>query len=486
MFCRTCGQWNEDYSTYCSNDGTLLHGNKKKINLVRGNMKFCKNCGNTINSYHLYCSNCGISTYEERKKNLNFKPEIPVSTKEAVRTNVLGKPYVKSSIVYSLIGFGIVLLISLIISGKINSALQETLAYEIGLPMNIKLINPLDLILLLNLSSLKLSFSVMAYGGASATVVGMPFIILLIPIIVFFVLGIFKGRKDSQKDSQINLINTLLIGFFYSLILAIIALFHKGNINLPIPYTGELVSMTKSYLFFATFLNGVLISTLSLLLGYGLYSKLGKKDSITNNYRYLFDGLFLFFIIGLTTAIVAGLFFKFDIAKNSYPTVGMTKNIGDKFGELVLIGQMGIYAFLMTNLGVFNMSIDHETEKLSLLKNMDFIKDSFGNNGAIFLYIVLLIPIVLFFIYGKRAKKNSNLKNIILTTLAYSVGIMILSHLTHVKIIGTGSVKLTEDFLNSNAIMGFSLISSFLGSLLLSTLSAFAGFFLGKGGVPSE
>ncbi len=38
MFCRTCGESNDDYSIYCCKDGTMLHTNSEKNKFNKGGM----------------------------------------------------------------------------------------------------------------------------------------------------------------------------------------------------------------------------------------------------------------------------------------------------------------------------------------------------------------------------------------------------------------------------------------------------------------
>lgn len=466
MYCRTCGQANADYSIYCSNDGTLLHSNKKNTSLTRSNVSFCKDCGETIKSYDLYCTNCGISLFEEKRRKTLFQGPVKNIPKTI---NMEGKKNIKSPIFYSLIGFGIIFLISLIVSGIINSAIQKELSYDLGIATNIKLVNPFDLILLLNLSNLKLTASLGSYGFSTATLGGVPFVFLLIPFSIFFILGIFQGKKDHHNSQQFQFINPLLTGLFYGLIICIISLFHKGKIDIPIPYLGGIVNMTKNYIFLTSLINGSLMSILSLLLGYGAYAKLSKKENIIQNFSWLFDGLFLFLISVVSIVIASTLFIKF----------GLDEDTGSKVGDFVLFSQSSIYAFLIIHLGSFGFSQDFIDEKISLLKKVNPNHFPFGNKALIFLYLAILLPIVLFFLYGRKSKNIGN-KKIIYTTLTYSLIVGILAYLTHINLAGSGSAEVLDEFFNSNISMGVKFLSPFLGSFVLSTLATMAGFLLGK------
>ena len=127
-------------------------------------------------------------------------------------------------------------------------------------------------------------------------------------------------------------------------------------------------------------------------------------------------------------------------------------------------------------------------EKVSLFKNLEYIESSLGQETIVFLFLMVLVPFILFFTDGRKSKKTGN-QSFILTTTTYSIIMGILAYITHVKLIGTGSMGFLDGILDGNVNMGFSVLFAIIGSLIISTLSTFAGNFLakeGQGQVPSN
>lgn len=467
MFCRTCGQKNKDYSIYCSKDGTMLHTFNAKVNLIRDDAKFCGNCGNPIKSYDLYCKNCGVSLFKESKKTTIFQKPVTRIPKQVS----IGKTDIKTPIINSLIAFGIVFIFCLVVSSAINSSIREVLADELGIYIDVKIFNPLDLSLLFNLSSLKLSMGVNSdYGSYSyaANIAGRFFLFLLVPFIIFFILGIINGKKDVQEGKEFNYKNYLLTGLFYGLILSIVSLLSRNTVSTPGFDFGEIISLNKRFSFFNTFINGGLISILSSLMGYGVYARASKKEFITGNFKWMFDGLFIFFVSGIIISVVSSIFLSF--------VPDIESGIG--FLDLTLFSQFGIYAFLLMNFGSLTVVENNFVDKISLLWNLDFVKDNFESGELVLLYIPILLPIVLFFIYGRRAKKASS-STMIYTILTYSIAMAMLAYLTNIKITGW-EVSMLDGSLDYNIGIGISFISSLIGSFILSGISVAIGYLLSK------
>lgn len=478
MFCRHCGQENNDSSIYCSNDGALLYKEKIKVNLIRDKIRFCKDCGKAIESYELYCTDCGVSLYEKREKATTIEiPNIKETKLFKERGNIIPKLNIKSSAIYSIIGFGIIFLLSIMVSTAINTTIQEQIMNEFYIPTDINLLSYLDVALILNVANLKLTMLADFYNLGTATLSGAPFAFILVPFIIFFLLGMNLGKKNNKLGETISMQGTLLTGLFYGLILALLALVNSAETSFYIPYLEESIALQKKYSFFTSLINGTLISTISLLLGYGVYWKLSKRDSLIGSFKWLFEALIIFLTSSVLVNIAAGLFIKFILKED-------TSNV---FLDFALFSQMGIYAFLMINLGSFSFMQDYDGETLSLFKNMEFLKSGLDDKAPIFLYGVILLPIILFYLYGKRSKENGN-KNILYTTITYSIVIGILAYLTHGKLVGIGLEGILDDMLGTNLNLGFRVIYSIIGSLVLSTVSTLAGYLLSeetKKGVPN-
>lgn len=472
MFCRACGEDNTEHSIYCVNDGVLLINKTRTINLRKDNTSFCKDCGQASQSYDIYCSNCGQSLYEKTKQSSIKEVSNLISSKKiAIDKNIAGKFNIKRPLIQSFSAFGIIFLIGLIISSGINMVIQEGLASVFDLPVNIKLVNFLDIGLLLNIVNLKFSLLSEYYNIGSATLTGVPFLFVLIPFLVFFIMGIRRGKINKSLGEAIDLKEFIFTALFYGIILSIISLMASIDRSTYIPYIGEQISFQKKYILSTAFFNGTLISSLSLLLGYGLYWKISKDDSLVGNFKYLFDASFIF-LSGLVVVSLAVLvYFK----------IFLNDNLLNNFGDFFIIGQFGIYTFLMINFGSFTLAEDFFGDQVSLFKNISEIKYTFGNGSVVFLYMAILIPFILFFIYGNKAKKDGK-NNIIYTSIVYSLLVGILAYLSFGKLMGTGSEGILDEIFSTRVSIGFKFIYSIIGSFILSIGSALAGYFLSKDG----
>jgi len=363
-------------------------------------------------------------------------------------------------------------LISLILSGCINSFIQEELISEMQDFINIKLINPLDISLLLNLANVKFSMEAGNFPVTTLTLAGIPFLFLLIPFIIFFIMGIVKARNNHKRNEGLNITNIIITGLIYGGLLSVISLLNRGSLEIPVPFEG-MVSMNKNFLFFKSFFNGSLISILSLLLGYGSYSKIvefNKDKKTLSEFPWLFNGVFFFLISIVTIIIASSLFIKF----------GMEEEIESGFLGLLYIGQFSIYAFLISHLGTISISDDYNEISLSLLEKLGFQSTPYDDNLIIFLYAMLLIPVIIFFIHAIKSK-NIDIKKIIKTTLTYSMFVGIIAYLTHIKLTGTGFAELLEEIMAGDVILGASFISVFISSFIITTLASVAGFLFRNG-----
>lgn len=476
MFCKNCGKSNEKHSLYCSDDGTFLHNKKSSISLRRGDIKFCKSCGQSIQSSHLYCPNCGHSLFEHQKKDLNTTTSNIKKTKIFSKKKDIGLGFnFKDVVKPSLIGFGILFVISAILVFVVNSSIEEGIVNEFAISMDVKLLNPMDLFLFFNSASFTLSTLNSPYEMGSLSLSGMPILFILVPFLIFFIMGVYFAKTNKKLEKSIDLKRILFIGVLYGAIISFISIINRGDISLSIPYLGQRITFKRNFSAPTGFINGTLICVFSLLIGYAVYWKFSKKDTVIGNYRSLFDGLSMFFNCILFVSIATMIFL----------TLILKKDLSNEYSNLFLLGQLGVYALLIThftNLRIVKGALgEFSEEKISLLTNVEYIKNDIGNEALIFLYMVVLVVYVSFFIYGKNVKKRGD-RNIIYTTLTYSILMGILAYMTHIKLIGTGSLELfgqVADF-TGNISVGCSVISTIISSFILSTLSSLAGYFLAK------
>ena len=474
MFCRHCGEDNKDYHNYCSKDGAPLYKNNKKVNLTKTKAKFCKECGQATESYDIYCTGCGNSLFEKKKKETFI--EMPV-IKETINFNdvKISKQSLdlKSSLISGAIGFGIIMILSIIGSTLMNAAMKDAMGYMGGFAMDLKIFKIWDFALLFNGTNLKLVMSALSdYMGMSATaaIAGTPLILLLVPFIIFFLMGINKGNKNNKSGKSFDLTGALVMGLSYGLMLAVIALIGSLKMEAFLPGMDG-ISLQKKYNFLTALINGTLISSISFMIGYAVYWKKSKNNNLVAGFEWLFQGLFMFIVIAFSVNLFTGMYAKFIVKSN----------LDNLFADFVVMSQMGIYGFLLVNLGSFTMAEAYTSDSLSIFKNTEALKNIFDGKVVFFLYLGVLLIMVFFFLYGKRSKEKGS-KNILLTTIVYSLTVGILAYLTYLKLngynSGMGYMGMFDEIFSENIGMGFKFIYPLIGSFVLSTSSMFAGYLL--------
>lgn len=474
MFCRDCGEDNKDYHNYCSRDGASLYKNNKKINLTKTKARFCKECGQDTKSYDIYCTECGTSLFEKKKKESFIEmPDIKEGIRFTESKGAKEALNLKSSLISSVTGFGIIMLLSILASTFMNFVIKDELRQGIGFAMDIKIFKIWDFALLFNATNLKFIISSLGgLGGMSGTsaVAGTPLILLLIPFIIFFFIGIYRGKINNKLGKGFDLKGALVMGLSYGLMLTLIALIGSLKMEVFIPGMDG-ISLQKRYLIITALINGTLISLISFMIGYAVYWKTSKNNNLVAGFEWLFQGLFMFLIIAVTVNLITGIFIKF-IAKAS------SSNL---FANFVMMSQMGIYAFLLANLGSFTLAEDYIADSLSIFKNTDAIKNMFGGKAIFFLYLGILLIIAVFFLYGKKSKEKGS-KNILFTTIVYSLVVGVIAYLTYLKLngynSGMGYMGMFDELFDMSIGMGFKFIYPLIGSFVLSTCSMFAGYLL--------
>ena len=227
------------YLNYSTSDGSSIDNLlKHKISLKT--KKICNHCG-IENKEGLYCKACGESLDEvnnvEKLKILN---NIDVNIKPILLTSIT------SVGILFLISLGLKLLMSL------------------GLGEFINFINPLQIILGVNLGTINLNASSMMNSASVSIHLG----ILLIGLIPLFALLLSNLIFIKNKNSKDVLYNSLGVGISYGLILAIISIFssttssvsHMMNYGIVISYGYKVLEL---------FVNGFILGFISTcLIGY--------------------------------------------------------------------------------------------------------------------------------------------------------------------------------------------------------------------------
>ncbi|WP_010676977.1 zinc ribbon domain-containing protein [Bacillus timonensis] len=492
MFCKNCGTKNSDGALYCSNDGVVLSQVSERVRLSRDSEKYCQHCGheNTVGGY--YCVSCGHS-FEKIVEKEDDKLLVSESTAPQMSGNVQSEKGLiasltdKSTLIHSLkfVGMSIVILsiISFGISSAANILAREAISNELGffgdLLGDIKLVTFTDVLMISHLLGLNFNIAAMGFEGSIQTSSGL-FLLLIIPAVVFIVMGIFMQRKYPESSMIDRLTRSLTFSIPYAIILGLFSLFAGSSLEMkdPTGFTeGTALVLTSDYSFFESIFNAFIISF--IFTSIGAMIRLSKEQRMFN-YRYglSISRAILHSIVGLTLAMVVG-----------FSVISLNENIPTDNGEGVILGtQVGAYMWNVSQFETLKLSMENYGEEItasySLLGgaeasmagadpedeeefNEEFkeeVKEELGGFGLAS-WLLVIIVLGLHFWAGKQLIKSSQ-GNILYELGAYAVTFGLANALI------VGLAKLSAEIYMDEEIV-FSLGFSSIGVFLISTILAF-------------
>lgn len=485
MFCENCGTENKDYSTYCINDGSKLRENNININMTKQKLKYCSECGSDMNDFSTYCSGCGESTFtiakaSEKNTNTSFKKlsvdKIPKKISSTIANNI----DLKRILSLGVIGFISVFIMGLIFSSFVNNVIAKDFG---AIFAKSKLISVKDMTLLFN--SLKFDLSLFVNGSeAIASFEFGTMLLLIVPFIVFTIIGIVSYNFDMKKNSKFNILNLLLPGLIYGVFLFLLSLIGRSSLEIPFWGFGMNIELVKVFGAFSILLRGVLISGISMMFGYGLYSKIKKNKGIIYNYDSIFNGIFNF-IIALTLIFVL---VNISISIYAIDDLGINSFLDTEGAGYTILAALFAtpYIFLFSNFSSLRMLevTENINENFSIFKFDDgFYSNMFVDFQPI-VYIGVLIIFAVLFIEGRKIKQNhgEDIKGVIYTSATYTLCMAVLSYLISISISVDGPnlylIEYFERFDYLSLTFGFKIVSVILGSFLLALLSTFSGYLL--------
>lgn len=419
--------------------------------------------------------------YKNYKKKEKDITSMQNASKDSIANNSRGLMGInlKPSLAYAVLGVSIISLISFIISVTLNNFITEKIIGGFFMAGEVKIFNPLDLLLLFNFTGLGIDASILdRLNLMSMTLSGAPIVILLIPFAIFSTFGMHMAKSDNKSDKSVSLKNILLTGLFYGAILFIISIVYKSNINIDMPFGMGSVVLQKDFMPLSALLKGIFASTIPLLFGYMIYWKFSKKVELVGKYTFLFNSVFIITISILLLFMATWIFTKMGLDLDSI--FGFDLGMLEKLPAVIKLAQLAVYLFLFINFGVIGGEGNLIGEKISLFTNIDYIKSELGFIGLIFIFLLTIIPITAFFIHGRRSNKENN-KNFIFTIIVYSVLVGILAYMSSIKMLSSGESGLLSRFikiLDEDVVLGFGVLSSIIGSFVLAMISSLAGYFL--------
>jgi len=491
MFCQECGQKNNDYSLYCSNDGELLQDINVEFTLEHKEGNHCSECGSSLDYVDNFCTNCGQVRYKIADRKLKEKED----KEEIIESEKLNKNNLLGFLKTSSIGFGVIFVVSGIISLLFKSEIKRILQLEggleyyeimkrgLGIPNIISLIHGFSAKVSMeagigdisgNQEVFKMSIGLMSF--------------LLLPIIIFAIIGFIKDKEDKPLKIE----SMVFISVIYGIIISLSSLFIKVSAVDLAQLADEIIPFGGFTLEMVDLGVKTKISKLILILRSSTLSFIGLNIGVfIKNFRSKkseeVEDLLEKDVMNSTGMLLIGIIFTilitfFVIESDIYSDFFDQDDGGFFISLIVYLGvflQTAINTFFLSNGGVFVSNLDFQGTKLSIL---DLSEDAlyysvWDPDRKIFLYIGFLFIIFLFFLYGRRykKKKDGNLLKLFIIPLYYAIFLGALAYLTSINIETT--IAMMRDEIPS-VFRGFTILSTFARGFIVAALGSMIGFFL--------
>lgn len=422
------------YLNYSTQDGKILE-NISVDKMILNQKSVCNFC-KTENNKRTYCKQCGKSLYEvgDLEKVQNIKA-FNINTKPILLTSI------SSALVIFLISLGIKIL----------------MYFNFGELINI--INPLHIMLGINLATINLNTSTIMNSGTLTIHLGI-IIIALIPLIV---LSLFNTIFIKNKNIQDILYNSIGVATAYGLILVIISIFSStsSSIYQRMNYG---ISVTYRYNIFEIFLNGFILGFISTYLtsykkrylGQNIYLDILKK--VINSILILY--VVIFIIILIISIVDNSYLYEFDLYKYNV-------NI------IFILSQLSLYILTFANI-VPTIIGNNELSILNII-NGDLLFDT-----KLMLIAIILVSLLVLILTGynlKKKFKNTSANVVLIFSSFYSIIITILSAFSVIYIGGNISLLQMNSY-TENIFVGSSIFTTFIISFIYSYIILKIGYML--------
>ena len=422
------------YLNYSTEDGKNVQ-DILRDKLTLKEQSICGNCG-IENNEGLYCKSCGksLEEVEHLDKGQNIK-DFKVDIKPILLTSVT------SVAILFLISLGLKLLMSFNLGELIN------------------FINPLHIILGINLGTINLNVSTMMNSGSVSMHLG----VLVIALIPLLVLSLSNGIFIKNKNAQDILYNSVGVGITYGLVLVIISIFSStsSSISQMMNYG---IAVAYRYKILELFLNGFILGFISTYLtgykkkysGQNIYLDILKKA--INSILILYV---VIFIILLGISIVDNSYL-YDLGLYNY-----SRN------TTFILSQLSSYILAFANIVPTTIG----SNKLSILSiiNGDLLFDT----KLMLIAIIFLSLLVLILTgYNLRKKfKNSSYNIVLIFSICYSIIVTVLSSFSVIYIGGNISLLQMNTY-PGNTFMGSGILTTLIISFIYSYIIIKIGYTL--------
>ncbi|MGG1397299.1 zinc ribbon domain-containing protein [Bacillus salipaludis] len=531
MYCKTCGAENHPSANYCINDGVLLRNNQVKYRKKEGNSAFCSSCGEKTSSSMNYCQNCGenLIQFEQEK---GIIPKITMEKNREVRARQINLPSfhlgnVTKVIIPTLVAIIIMLALSFsmmkstekVFTSLLNDEMPGYDFYkmideigsssDIDLPKPGKLIGVTDILMLSNLQNPEVTF----HGSGEVDLFGKDasmdiqakngfMLYLFLPFIGLFIAGIMAGRKTRGISLSNRLSDALGIAILYAVFCTIVSLF--AGFSYDVKVLGLSLEINTHYSFIKTllmtFLFGFIFSSLGILFSTNFRKITGQLsemvpfgEAIHQAIAVPIRGIFILFV----------LWFIFITSKISELKEQLGYELEGTPLEAFLNKSYGLICSLSLQLGTYMWNLLHFSSLtfkghegsdggsfayhiLSGIKSGGDVTDSdtqmiqefiTSSDIGLYLKIGLVLPIILLIWAGFRmSQKEDLIKNLAVFSGVYAVIMMGIAAFSDVGF----SFAAKDDPETMSMMLGFSPISTLIGSFIFSFIFAYIGSWIAK------
>ncbi|MEG2195696.1 MAG: zinc ribbon domain-containing protein, partial [Terrisporobacter sp.] len=397
---------NDEYNNYSKFDGVMTGNLKNKSFTIRKlESEKCPNCNSEIEDKYMYCKDCGFNLekiYTEDKSINNVK--------EGKFKRIATYLNIKNNFKISVVSIIILFIASILLKRVVCSYIPEAA----------DIVNPIHILLGLNLGSLNIySSTMMGLGGLELK---LGFIALLVlPLIALAISNLIFNKKVTKSSDSV-LRNSLGVGISYGLILGILALISKTKVN----YSYEMMQygyiVQFSYSMLAMIVKGFIIG---FILTYILLYKKEYEDE--NMYLGIFKRALNMLLIGYF-ATLAILFVLTMVDKSYLYNLGISTNL-DKPGMGSILTQLAAYIWSFGNF----IPVTIGSKGLSLL---NIIKPDLYLTTSLMLIAMFFLSALVIIVSACKLEakygKEKGIKPVVLLSIFYAILTGALSILTTV------------------------------------------------------
>lgn len=420
------------------------------ITIRKEKLERCPKCEDMIEERYTYCKSCGFNL---ETVSIKYKKE-SVAEKFGYKSiiNYLNMP----KTLYTSLTATIILLIVSILGKDIVSNYISNIG---------NLINPIHILLGLNLGSLNVYSSSMM--GWSGTELKFGLIILAILPILSITISNLIFNKKYTKNSEHAFRNSLGVGISYGIILGILALFSKTRVSYSYNMMQYGYMARLSFSVLGMIVKGFILGFISSYMV--LYK---KKYEDENMYLGIFKSAINVLIIGYLTTFVILLILTITDKSYLY-NLGISTNMGS-LNTFIMISQLAAYIWTFGNF--IPITIGSKEISIVNLMGSELYLTTILMLTAMFFLSILALIVASCKLESKYGRENG-IKPVLILSVFYALLVGALSIITTLTL-GGGVDILNFSNYSTSLNMGFGLLSSIIITFIYSFIVSLVGYKL--------